>query len=140
MQPDVVTNSRLQVVMYAGKRPQVQPDTAGSPRRRKKWSIQNIKKLFKRSDAGRGSDKFHRVAEYHQGGIIGARDFYARHPRSYTAEAMCETVLYELHRGRLDKLCREHKEEATIIQHVLLKSMALVATQSRIEAVANRAN
>ena len=70
---------------------------------------------------------------YGQGGLIGELDFFAHQPRSFSAVPLENSEVYELSRESLNAMYREQPELASLLQHVILKSLALSAGQTRLQ-------
>lgn len=69
-----------------------------------------------------------RVLRYDAGGIIGELDFTLRQPRSFSSEALENTVVYVLSRDDFSTMEKEHPQIAIGVQHRLLTSLSVSAT------------
>lgn len=69
-----------------------------------------------------------RVLRYDSGGIIGELDFTLRQPRSFSSEALEDTTVFVLSRDDLSAMAKEHPQIAIGVQHRLLTSLSVSAT------------
>ena len=74
------------------------------------------------------------IMQYDQGGIVGELDFFAVQPRSFTAITTStldtdQAEIYILTRGEFRRMCMEEPGLASMLQNVVLKSLAMSASQ-----------
>eukprot|EP00038_Savillea_parva_P025233 m.46802 g.46802 ORF g.46802 m.46802 type:complete len:1030 (+) comp6806_c0_seq1:50-3139(+) len=74
----------------------------------------------------------YRTGHYGQGGIIGDLDFFSNAPRSFSAVAEEDSTVYALTRHDLNRLYADEPRLATMLLHVVLKSVSLNAAANRL--------
>ncbi|KDO33892.1 hypothetical protein SPRG_01772 [Saprolegnia parasitica CBS 223.65] len=68
-----------------------------------------------------------RIVKVSHGSLVGEVDYYLHQPRSYTCQAVANSVIYEITRERMTNMVRDDPTLCTAIQTAFLKCMSLGA-------------